>query len=259
MFNEWAGSKTDPPTYFIATSGIVKSARKTRYFEVWLLSAAFILFEAVLMAFTMRGPVFASEWFMPSWEAGKLWRVRAHYGTWNSSETRSGAGQPTVLTYVVEEKQGNVESFWVVRVTGEKNGRAVTASLRYREKDFSLAEAEMESVFLSKKIREDLSFPMGKPVISKYSDIPLDQPVFPIEVPSRKSYEIEREIGDGLKVREKVTQVVRNLPGEKTGTAFEVTCEDDEGRMIFRQVWEKGKPWAVKSWSEGLRYELVKP
>ncbi len=31
MFIEWAGSKTDPPTYFIATSGIVKSARKTRY------------------------------------------------------------------------------------------------------------------------------------------------------------------------------------------------------------------------------------
>ncbi len=96
---------------------------------------AFILFEAaVLMAFTTEraAPV---RGFMPSWEAGKLWRVRAHYGTWNSSETRSGAGQPTVLTYVVEEKQGNVLSFWVVRVTGEKNGRAVTAFAT--GKDFS--------------------------------------------------------------------------------------------------------------------------
>lgn len=198
--------------------------------------------------------------FMPSWEPGQTWTLRLETVTWGSGAGDDGIGSAILLRYRVRgmEEAGG-ETCWAVEVSGDGSGTSLDAALFYRAADFSLSIAEVTRTRMGKTGRETWTFPREAPAVAKFADIPLETPVFPLTAPSRKTFEMERRIGDGLAVREKVVQSVDAVPGNGRAPSYDVICKNKDGIVLFAQRWEKGKPWAVEGHSGDRKYRMEEP
>lgn len=198
--------------------------------------------------------------FMPSWEPGQAWTLRLETAKWESGGGNDTVGTGILLRYRVRglEKAGG-ETCWAVEVSGEGAGASLRATLFYRAADFSLFIAEVTRDRAGKTVRETWTFPGGAPAVAKFADLPLDTPVFPLVAPSKNTFETERRIGNGLSVQEKVVQSVDAVPGKGQAPSYEVICRNKDGKVLFVQRWEQGKPWAVEGRSGDRKYRMEEP
>jgi hypothetical protein len=198
--------------------------------------------------------------FMPSWEPGLTWTLRLETATWKSGEGNGGGAPGILLKYRVRglEEAGG-ETCWAVEVSGEGAAASLTATLFYRAADFSLSLAEVTRDRMGRTDGETWTFPKESPAYAKFADLPLDTPVFPLVAPSTRTFEMERRIGDGLAVRETVVQTVAAVKGNGRVPACEVSCRNKEGKVLFVQRWERGRPWAVEGRSGDRKYRMEEP
>lgn len=215
----------------------------------------------LIAAFAAWGAEEGTGSFTPSWEPGQTWTLRLETAKWESGqEGKAKSAGAILLRYRVRglEEAGG-ETCWAVEVSGEGTGLTLDATLFYRAADFSLSLAEVTRDRMGKTSRETWTFPGEAPAVAKFADIPLETPVFPLVVPSRKTFEMERRIGDGLAVREKVVQSVDAVPGNGRVPSYEVICKNKDGIVLFAQRWEQGKPWAVEGHSGDRKYRMEEP
>lgn len=198
--------------------------------------------------------------FMPSWEPGQTWTLRLEAAKWESGrENGNGTGAIHLRYRVRGMEEAGGETCWAVEVSGEGAGLSLVATLFYRAADFSLSIAEVTRTRMGKTGRETWTFPREAPAVAKFADIPLETPVFPLTAPSRKTFEMERRIGNDLAVREKVVQSVDAVPGNGRAPSYDVICKNKDGIVLFAQRWEKGKPWAVEGHSGDRKYRMEEP
>jgi len=213
----------------------------------------------LIAAFAVWGAEEGTGPFMPSWEPGQTWTLRLEAAKWESGQESVNGTGAIFLRYRVrgmEEARG--ESCWAVEVSGEGNGLSLEATLFYRAADISLSIAEVTRTRMGKTVRETWTFPREAPAVAKFADIPLETPVFPLMAPSRKTFEMERRIGDGLAIREKLVQSVDAVPGSGRAPSYKVICKNKDGIVLFAQRWEKGRPWAVEGHSVEWKYWMEK-
>ena len=195
---------------------------------------------------------------------GLEWRVEVSYpsalgdGAWSEPET------------------------WVYRSEGAENGWIVTARPEGVPESRERVEIQGGSSWNIHEVRIFRDRPdgilervieagAGFPVITERSRAPFDGPVFPLDVPSRKTYRKRITLASGLEVEATVIQSVRRVTGQaviegmgavaggEEGGLIEVTLEDDKGTVLAVQYWSEGHPWPAAGMNRSMKYRRVSP
>ena len=221
-----------------------------------------MLWLAVLLVLAGPPPVASADTFLPPWQAGDRWLVKAVYPSHLNKDEWS---EPLFWEYkVVAREEHGPESYYILEIKDQKGGLRLTTRLVYRLEDFSLARAEITKTRRGKQIVKVLTYERGAPVETEQSLTPFDTPVFPIHSPSSADFSVIKHVGNGLKATETVRQDVRKVSGTEELPGWpedreltEVKCSASDGTIIFVQYWDKKLPWPVYCQNRNMKYWLV--
>ena len=221
-----------------------------------------ILWLAVLLALACASPATGADTFLPAWQVGDRWLVKAVYpspldeGEWSA---------PVYWEYeIVGREDHGLESCYVLEIKDQKGGLKLSARLMYRPEDLSLALAEITKTRRGKQVVKVLIYERGIPILTEQTLTPFDKPVFPLHLPSSTDFSVTREISPGLKAAETIRQEVRPVYGAaelpdwlKDRDLIEVKCTASDGTLVFVQYWDKKLPWPIYGWNRNMKYRLV--
>lgn len=199
--------------------------------------------------------------FMPSWQAGDRWLVKAIYPSHAAGDKWS---EPVFWDYEVIGLEGyGPEARYILEIR-DRDGRVnLKTRLAYSAGDLSLVRAEILSVRRGEESVRVLAYDGGTPVVTEQTLAPFDSPAFPLAWPSSAEFSVIRQI-DGLKDVRSVRQEVRwvtesdEVPGHLPGSRLiEVKFTGKDG-LIFVQYWDRAYPWPVYGENINMRYWLVK-
>ena len=221
-----------------------------------------ILWLAVLLALACASPATGADTFLPAWQVGDRWLVKAVYpspldeGEWSA---------PVYWEYeIVGREEHGSESCYVLEINDQKGGLKLSARLMYRTEDLSLARAEITKTRRGKRIVKVFTYERGAPVQTEQTLIPYDTPVFPFHSPSSIDFSVTKHVSQGLKATETVRQEVRQVCGaqelpdwQEDRDLTEVRCSASDGTLIFVQYWDKNLAWPVYGQNRNMKYWLV--
>lgn len=221
-----------------------------------------IFWLAVLFIVACAPWATGADTFLPVWQVGERWLVKAVYPS-HLNEDKWSAPVYWEYEIVGREKHGS-ESCYVLEINDQKGGLKLRARLMYRLKDLSLARAEITRTRRGKQIIKVLTYERGAPVETKQSLTPFDTPVFPLHHPSSTDFSVTKNVSQGLKVANTLRQEVRQVCGAQELPGWpedrdltEVRCSAIDGTLIFIQYWDKNLPWPVYGQNRNMKYWLV--
>lgn len=221
-----------------------------------------ILWPAVLLIVAYVPMAAGADTFLPVWQVGDRWLVKAVY---HSPLNKDEWSAPVYWEYeIVGREEHGLESCYVLEIKDQKGGLKLTTRLMYRLKDLSLARAEITKTRRGKQIVKVLTYERGAPVETKQSLTPFDTPVFPLYHLSSTDFSVTKNISQGLKVTNTLRQEVRQVCGAQELPDWpqdrdltEVRCSATDGTLIFIQYWDKNLPWPVYGQNRNMKYWLV--
>jgi hypothetical protein len=222
-----------------------------------------ILWPAVLLIVASAPWATGADTFLPVWQVGDRWLVKAVYPSHLNEDEWSA---PVYWEYRIagREEHGS-ESYYVLEIKDQNDSLKLSTRLMYRTEDISLARAEITKTRRGKEVIKVLTYKRGIPVRTEHTLTPCDTPVFPLCLPSSTDYSLTKRIDEELKVRETFRQEVRRareveeLPDwPEDRDLIEVKCHSKDGTLIFVQYWDENLPWPVYGRNGNMKYWLVK-
>jgi hypothetical protein len=221
-----------------------------------------IFWLAFILALACASPATGADTFLPAWQVGDRWLVKAVYpspldeGEWSA---------PVFWEYkIVGREEYGSESCYVLEIKDQKGGLKLSARLMYRLADLSLARAEITKTRRGKQIIKVLTYERGAPVETQQSLTPFDTPVFLFHHSSSTDFSVRRHVSQGLKATKTIRQEVRRVSGAQELPNWpedrdltEVRCSATDGTLIFIQYWDKNLPWPVYGQNRNMKYWLV--
>jgi hypothetical protein len=221
-----------------------------------------IFWPAVLFIVACAPWATGADTFLPVWQVGERWLVKAVYPSHLNEDEWSA---PVYWEYeIIGREDHGSESCYVLEIKDQKGGLKLSARLMYRLKDLSLARAEITKTRRGKQVVKVLTYERNIPILTEQTLTPYDKPVFPLHLPSSTDFSVTREVSPGLKASKTIRQEVRQVSGAQelpdwpeNRDLTEVRCSATDGTIIFIQYWDKNLPWPVYGQNRNMKYWLV--
>ena len=109
-----------------------------------------ILWLAFILAIAGISPATGADTFVPVWQVGERWLVKAVYPSHLNEDEWS---EPVYWEYkIVGREEHGSESCYLVEIKDQKGGLKLSTRLIYRLEDFSLVRAEITKTRRGKRI-----------------------------------------------------------------------------------------------------------
>ena len=199
----------------------------------------------------------------PVWQEGQTWLVKVSYPDFSRKDEWSS---PVVWRYTVVGESGvGAERLLIVEVSREgENASQAAATLTVHATDMSPKEVETTKMRRGKPLSTTVKYEEKRPLITQTSMVPIDLPIFPLQLGERNGYPVTQELaGDLMRKREIIVDTTESRIPESeraksdTSAYFKVTVAFDDGDILFTQYWKEGKPWPSFGMNGSMKYWLV--
>jgi len=192
---------------------------------------------------------------------GQAWLVRAVY---RSALDREKWSEPVTWRFLpLPSREAAVPGGTAVEVR-DAGGRLDQAARLEFSGSRSLVRADLTQSRRGKAVTFTLEYPDGTPAVAEKSLVPFDFPAFPAQVPSVRTYRREIAAGGGLYREVLLAQEVREVtnPGGvppllRDRKLIEIRVTGEDGREIFTQYWEEGRPFCLFGRNADMEYGMV--
>lgn len=225
----------------------------------WVIGA---VIPAVLILILASGVAGSERGFRPDWRPGASWEVAVTYAR-AGSEGESWS-EPETWVYRVMAESVKGEALLRVEIRPEGTNVSVETDIYLDGETLAARKAVIRKGEGAVKL--EIEFPgTAAPVMTGPTATPYDMPVFPLVPGETGEFTFLKKAAGGLYTRETLRQEVRRIAaaaddgGKVEKDLLEVTCTDGDGRVIFVQRWEPGRPWPLYGRNESMEYRLVSP